>query len=144
MSKPRVDVKGAGTLRHKLVRLAREVLATEGTDAAEVCISIVDDDTMTNLNRRYTGRNGVTDVLAFSLREGRGSEHCHGHLGDVVVCEAQAQRQADELGIDAREEIARLVVHGILHLLGYQDVKDKERRRMQTVQDAYVEGRWDD
>ena len=118
MSKLRVDVKGAGPLSHKLTRLAREVLAAEGTDAAEVCISIVDEDTMTNLNRRYTGRNGATDVLAFSLREGRGSQHCHGHLVDVVVCEAQAHRQANELGIDPREEIARLVVHGILHLLG--------------------------
>jgi probable rRNA maturation factor len=137
-----VDVRGADDGR--VARLAERVLAGEGLRDAEVCISIVDDRTMVNLNRRYTGRDSVTDVLAFPLSEGDDKQYAHGHLGDVVVCETQARRQAEELSSDPHEELMRLVVHGILHLLGYDHTDEDEGRRMHVAQEAYVNERWDD
>ncbi len=144
MSLRRVEVRGGGEHREGLTRLVEKVLAKEGYDEVEVCISIVDAETMVNLNRRYTGREEPTDVLAFSLREGSGGQYSHGHLGDVVVCDSQAARQARELAVDPREELRRLVVHGVLHLLGYQHRDEGRRRSMLSVQEAYVMGRWDD
>ncbi len=144
MSPMRVDVRGAGHRAGRLVGLVERVLTAEGVHDAEVCVSIVDEETMTNLNRRYTGRDDVTDVLAFPLSEGDGGQYALGHLGDVVVCGTQAQRQAADLCIDPGEELNRLVVHGILHLLGYDHADDDEGRRMHAVQEAYVNERWDE
>jgi probable rRNA maturation factor len=144
VSPVRVDVRGAPDSDGSLARLAERVLAGEGIYDAEVCISIVDETTMTNLNRRYTGRDGVTDVLAFPLSEGDEGQYAHGHLGDVVVCEAQARRQARELCIDPGGELNRLVVHGILHLLGYDHADEAGGRRMHAAQETYVNERWED
>ena len=143
MSHPHAEVTGAGSRAGELVRLAEKVLAKEGLHDVEVCISIVDAPTMVELNRRYTGRDGVTDVLAFSLREGGGGQHSHGHLGDVVICGDRATEQAAELGVDPHEELRRLLVHGVLHLLGYDHEEEHRQQEMEALQEAYVKGRWD-
>ena len=143
MSFPHVDVTGAGPHTKELAHLVEKLLAGEGLKDVQVCISIVDVPTMVELNRRYTGRDGVTDVLAFSLREGQGGQHSHGHLGDVVICGDRATEQVAELEIDPDEELRRLVVHGVLHLLGYSHDDECRQQEMEALQEAYVEGRWD-
>jgi probable rRNA maturation factor len=87
---------------------------------SELSILLVDDDEITQLNREYLSRDHPTNVLAFAMREG---EHKHLHpalLGDVVISTETAQREAQQRQVTIEEEMALLLVHGILHLLGYE------------------------
>jgi probable rRNA maturation factor len=100
---------------------------------------ITGDDQIRGLNRRYLSRNRVTDVLAFSLREGEFVPLPDGilYLGEAVISLPQARRQAREWGHRLEEELSLLVVHGVLHLLGYDDEdpgsQERMRRREQDI-----------
>jgi probable rRNA maturation factor len=93
---------------------------------------------MARLNQTYRGVKGPTDVLAFPLREGPWSRLAAEALGDVVISVATARRQAREAGTDLRAELARLLIHGILHLLGHDHGTGVERRRMWRKQRAIL------
>lgn len=98
----------------------------------EIGVLLVGDRRMQALNRRFRGVNRTTDVLAFAFREGPGEKLHPEQLGDVVLCLPQARRQAQEAGHSLRRETAWLLVHGILHLLGYdhkRSRRDAERMR---------------
>ena len=102
-----------------LGRTAESVLAAAHAEAAELSLVLVSDRRMRTLNRRYRNKDRPTDVLAFPLREGRFSRFSGSLLGDVVISLPTAKRQAAALGHSLRNEVARLLVHGILHLLGH-------------------------
>jgi probable rRNA maturation factor len=97
---------------------------------------LTDDERITELNRTYRGVDGPTDVLAFSLHEGA-EENL---LGDVVVSVETARRQADEHGQSLDDEVEMLLVHGLLHLLGYDHAQPEEGRRMFARQDQFLKG----
>lgn len=104
-----------------------------GIKGAEISVLLVGDRSMRTLNRRYRGKDRTTDVLSFPLRGGRFSRVQSGLLGDIVISVPAAARQAREMGETLRSEIDRLLVHGFLHLLGF----DHERggtaaRRMEA------------
>ena len=85
----------------------------------ELSILLVDDDEITHLNLEYLGRDHPTNVLAFPMREGK-DKHLHPDLlGDVIISTETAEREAQHRGVTLQEEMALLLVHGILHLLGY-------------------------
>jgi rRNA maturation RNase YbeY len=110
----------AVTVNHAwLGRTAEAVLAAARAGAAELSLLLVSDRRMRALNRRYRKKDRPTDVLAFPLREGRFSHFRGSLLGDVVISLPTAKRQAAALGQSLRAEITRLLVHGVLHLLGY-------------------------
>jgi len=103
---------------------------------AELSVVLVSDREMRRLNRRYRGRDRTTDVLAFAQREGDGGAP-EGVLGDVVVSIDTARRQAAERGHTVGREVDRLLVHGLLHLLGYDHERSAaEARRMQRRERA--------
>ena len=110
-----------------LARLAAAVLAAEGRDDDELSLSFVTEDEMADLHVRYLGEAGPTDVLSFPLDE-------DGLLGDVVVCPAVAARANPA---DPGAELRLLVVHGVLHLLGYDHEADEERAAMWKRQERY-------
>jgi probable rRNA maturation factor len=85
---------------------------------------------MARLNRAHRGVEGPTDVLAFPLREGPWSHLTPEVLGDVVISVDTARRQGRQAGTGLRAELALLLVHGLLHLLGYDHAGGVERRRM--------------
>jgi probable rRNA maturation factor len=85
---------------------------------------------MASLNHDYRGVAGATDVLAFPMSEGQLGSLWPDLLGDVVISAETARRQAAGRGRDLRAELALLLVHGILHLVGYDHGSVKERRRM--------------
>jgi probable rRNA maturation factor len=93
---------------------------------------------MASLNQTHRGLEGPTDVLAFPLREGPLSRLAADALGDVVISVDTARRQACEAGTRLRAELALLLVHGILHLLGYDHGTGAERRRMWRKQRAIL------
>ena len=112
--------------RDALVDLARRTLMSEGAGPVELSISLVDESEMSALHQRYTGEDGATDVLSFSMDD-------EGLLGDVVICPEFAARQNPSLA----DELRLLVVHGVLHLLGYDHEDDQERRAMWERQERY-------
>lgn len=113
--------------------LARQVLRREGTRTATCSVVFVDDARIRALNRRFLRRNRTTDVIAFPLHE-RGKEI----EGEVYVNVDQARRQSRHYHVTPRNELARLVVHGLLHLLGYRDKTPRQKARMTKRQEAYL------
>ena len=107
----------------RLVTGVLEDLGVEGQCALAVCL--VDDDAIRALNRTHRGLDSVTDVLSFPvdgldpLPPGMERE-----LGDVVISLAQARRQAGDEGVSEHEELTHLVVHGVLHLAGFDHETD--------------------
>lgn len=123
----------------RLSSLASHTLQSEDVDdAAELSILFVSSEHMRKLNSHFAGDNYPTDVLAFPMMDGDDTEDESGPLlGDVVICPEIAQRNAERIGHSLSEELGVLVVHGTLHLLGYdhQGPKDKEamERRQQEI-----------
>ena len=143
-------------LRHlSLITLASEADAGTVIAGRDLSLTIADDCTLQDLNRRYRGLDEVTDVLAFSpvhagsdVSDGEGprpdaAPFLRGDgevesLGDILISYPQAERQAQERGLPLRRELALLVVHGLLHLLGYDHDDPQDERRMWERQDAIL------
>jgi probable rRNA maturation factor len=140
------------------VRLAHHVLQDEGVQGeAELSLLFVDELSMAELNQRFMDRTGPTDVLAFPIDEngptGRwpdagstGPERTDAEpseapllLGDVVLCPAVAARQAPEHAGTFDDELALLVVHGVLHVLGHDHAEEDEAARMQAREQELLE-----
>jgi probable rRNA maturation factor len=140
------------------VRLAQLVLREErAPDDAELSVVFVDEQAMSDLNERFLDATGPTDVLAFPLDDdvapggrqpdqgGRGPGSADEPtdpptvLGDVVVCPAVAARQAPEHAHPVDDEIALLVVHGVLHLLDYDHAEPAETERMRRRERELLE-----
>ena len=98
-------------------------LAAAGRPQLEMSVALLGDDDIRELNLRYLGKDSTTDVIAFAL--GEGSEL----VGDVYIGVSEALRQAEELGVSLHEELARLAIHGALHVLGHEHPKGPERER---------------
>ena len=118
--------------RRRLVRRARRVLAELGEGDAELSLVLAADPEMADLNARFRGRAGPTDVLSFSLLEGAGRQHRGALLGDVVIGVEVAARQARRARRTLDDEAARLLIHGVLHLLGWDHVRADEARAMRA------------
>jgi probable rRNA maturation factor len=147
--------KLSGIPKGTLSSLSRSVVKTvaKGEDIArnaEFSISFVDDIEMRDLNRDYRNLDRTTDVLAFALNEGEmlslpeSSSDTPIPMGDVVISLETARRQADRMGHSLRREIATLLVHGTLHLIGYDHTgsstaEKKAAKAMRTRQDALID-----
>lgn len=125
-------------------RLALFVLSLEGVpELSELSIALVSDEEMAHLNEQYRGIEGPTDVLSFGCDDPcptPGDEPVT--LGDVVIAPAVAERQAAELGHSIEHELDVLLVHGVLHLLGYdheaEDDAGAMAAREAAILDAYA------
>ena len=123
-------------LARRLARSGRRLLAALGCADAELSLVLVSDTVMHRLNRIWRGADRPTDVLAFAQREGAGGAP-DGLLGDVVISVDTARRQALAHGHSLGVESDRLLVHGVLHLLGYDHERSAgEARRMQRRERA--------
>jgi probable rRNA maturation factor len=143
-----------GTDGERWAELARRVLQAERVvGPAELSLAFVDEAEMADLNRRWMGQEGSTDVLSWPAddpEEARRADRPSGGppllLGDVVVCAAVAQRQAAADGRPLDDELALLVVHGVLHVLGHDhDVPAREAAMQQREAElliAFHDPRW--
>ncbi len=109
-----------------LVDLAARTLAEEGVGGVELSVSLVSTEEMSALHERFMGERRPTDVLSFTMDE-------EGLLGDVIICPEIARTQSEDLAAELR----LLLVHGILHLLGYDHDREEERRAMWDLQERY-------
>jgi probable rRNA maturation factor len=118
------------------MRVAQRVLAWERAPArSHIDITLLSPPAMRRVNRRATGRRGLTDVIAYPLPQPDGTV-----LGDVYICPAAAARAAAN-GSGLNEELVRLAVHGTLHVLGYDHPEGtgRTRSRMWRLQERYVQ-----
>ncbi len=108
----------------------------------QVALLLTDDATIARLNSQYRHVNGPTDVLAFASQGGEPfvlPDSARHHLGDVVISLETAERQAKEQGHPTAHELALLIVHGCLHLLGYDHATPEEQARMWSLQADIVQ-----
>jgi probable rRNA maturation factor len=115
-----------------LEKAVRGVLRREGCAAAEVRVVLIDHRRCIRMNREFLKHRGTTDVITFPLNDTGDLE------GEVYVNVDQALAQAGEYGVSGAHETVRLVVHGTLHLLGYDDTTAALRRIMKLREDAYT------
>ncbi|MGH3731397.1 MAG: rRNA maturation RNase YbeY [Micromonosporaceae bacterium] len=139
---------GAEVDTDEVLALARHALDEMGINPlAELSILLVDSTYMTELNHRWMGGNGPTDVLAFPMDElnvdrgpGPNDPSEPSLLGDIVLCPEVAAEQAASAGHSTASELELLTVHGVLHLLGYDHAEPDEEREMFALQKRLLAG----
>ncbi len=115
------------------------LLEREDTDEeTEISILFTDNENIRILNTAYRKKNKPTNVLSFSMREGTPVPF-NNILGDIVISVEYAKEEAKDLEIDMRDRIIQLVIHGTLHLLGYDHIKDEDYAKMKEREDTYFE-----
>lgn len=119
-------LKSVSVREATLRRVAGKLLRLLDEAEAEVCVALVGDTKMRRLNRTYRNKDRTTDVLAFAYREVKSD--VAPLLGDVVISIPAARRQAKACSHSLDAEVLRLLIHGVLHLVGY----DHERSRQQA------------
>lgn len=102
-----------------------------GYPEAELSLLIVDDEEMARLSAEYTGKNKATNVLSFPMQEGIGSGVAPDLLGDIVISADTAFAEARQAGQSLAARMAELMVHGLLHLAGYDHATKDEAARME-------------
>jgi probable rRNA maturation factor len=105
--------------KKKIHQTASVILNALDCPEAEISILIVDDQQIAQLNHQYLNREGPTNVIAFPMRQGPFSDIAPNLLGDVVISADTAQREAKSAGISMQDRFDQLLIHGTLHLLGY-------------------------
>ena len=123
-------------LAARVAARGRRLLGVLRLPEAELSLVLVSDAVMRRLNRRWRGADRPTDVLSFAQAEGQGGAP-EGLLGDVVISVDTARRQARERAAPLARELDRLLIHGVLHLLGYDHERSPaEAQRMQRRERA--------
>jgi probable rRNA maturation factor len=114
--------------------LAKQILKIKGLTNIELSILFVGTEGMRQLNKKFRKVDKPTDVLAFAMREGKNSRFHSEILGDVVICPEIARKSARFYKTTKEQEIRLYLIHGILHLLGYNDTNAKNRSLMEKEQ----------
>lgn len=104
---------------------------------AAVSLHIIGDKKMTDLNFQYRGKKKPTDVLSFAVQEGDGGV-ASDDWGDIFICLPQVKRQAKEHKISWKEEFYRMSIHGVLHLFGYDHMKEPDAQKMFRLQERFL------
>ena len=123
----------------KVRQQAKAILSALDNPNGELSILIVDDPQIAALNKEYLKREGPTNVIAFPMHEGNFSDISPQLLGDVVISIETAYQEGKMTGITTEERLTQLLVHGILHLLGYDHERtEEETLRMEIKSNALL------
>lgn len=130
----RNEVKASGVNARRLKTVASALLKAAGEEDSALSLTLVNDAAIRRLNREHRGKDKVTDVLSFPLYEAgeAGPGGPERLLGDVVISVDTARRQAAEYDAPLENELHRLLIHGILHVLGHDHELAGERARMES------------
>jgi probable rRNA maturation factor len=131
------ELSEAGVNEELLVSSAQAVLEKEGSQEGDLTILVTDDQQMQELNSAYRGLESSTDVLAFSAGY-TDPDTSSPYLGDVIISYPKAVEQAAVGGHPITQELQLLTVHGVLHLLGYDDEEEEEKKRMWAAQSSIL------
>ncbi len=123
--------------KKELQDILSKMLSYLNIENAEISLTLVDDETIRTLNREWRGKDKPTDVLSFPAGEVPG--YRYRVLGDIIISVPYTKKQAEEIGVSFKEEIVRLIAHGLLHLLGYDHEKsEKEAKLMFDKQEKLI------
>ena len=121
-------------INKKLIRkTAEKFLLSRKLGEKEVSLAFIDDKEMRRLNRNYRKKDKTTDVLSFA---GEGDDH--DFFGEIVISPAQIKKQAKENGNTFQGELIFILVHGLLHLAGYNDETEKDRIKMIKLGERFI------
>ena len=126
-----------GQIDHRIESWVAATLAAAACDDLDLTVRVVDAQEMTRLNQRYRGRNSPTNVLAFPFENVVGVEYPY--LGDIVICLDIVKIESNQLDISIQNHFAHMVVHGTLHLCGF-DHQDQEEAEEMEVREQQVLG----
>lgn len=132
----RNDVRKSGVDGRALVATAKKLLAAAGEPSSSLSLTLVDDAAIRRLNREHRGKDKATDVLSFPMHASHDqvseadTAEAEKLLGDVVISVDTARRQASEYDASLQDELYRLLIHGVLHALGHDHERARERRVM--------------
>jgi probable rRNA maturation factor len=116
----------------KIKQTVQVILNALDCPDGEISILLVDDPQIATLNQQYLNRQGPTNVIAFAMREGEFSHLTPHLLGDVVISMDTAAKEAENAGLSTADRFDELLIHGILHLFGYDhEIDEAEARRME-------------
>lgn len=133
------DISYKNKLKKKDMKLWIEmVLNALDKKGYSVSVTFTDDETIRQINKTYRNKDSSTDVLSFSQMEGEGFDFNNTFLGDIVVAVPYAGNQADKLGHDLVTEVKYLLLHGILHLLGYDHDEDESGEMSRLEKEIYT------
>ena len=125
------------SLLSSVEKLARKVLKNEKINAARLNLILADSSFLKSLNWKFLSKNSATDVLSFDLKLKNLKTTCL--FGDVFICVDIARSFSKKLDISFQEELCRYMIHGLLHLLGYDDQTEKKRRKMWKRQEELLD-----
>jgi len=120
-----------------LKRILLNILKMEGKSGFSLNFVFVDNHQIRKLNRAFLKKNRITDVIAFGY-DNQELFPTKGISGDIAVCAEVARRKSKELNIDFNKEVLRYCIHGLLHILGYDDLKTRQKTRMWEKQEYYL------
>ncbi len=123
-------------LAKDLQKIADLVSKKEKKVKGSVEINMIGDKEMTELNFQYRGKKYPTDVLSFAWTED--TKIKSNLLGQIYICYPQIKRQAKECKIEEHEELARMLIHGLLHLVGHDHIKTEQAKKMFKIQEGII------
>lgn len=127
-----VEVANAFRERDRLRTWLRNVASDHGHSVGELTFVLLSDKGLLPYNKRYLGHDEYTDVITFDLQTGTGVS------GDILISYDRVRENAAAYGVSAQQELRRVMVHGLLHLLGHRDKSAAKRKAMRAVEDKYL------
>lgn len=116
--------------------IIKKLLDQKGLDKVEISVYLTDDYLIRELNKNYRGKDKATDVLSFIIDEYVGDYRL---LGEIIISIDMARRQAKEMGHSLEDEIKRLLVHGFVHLLGYDhELGEEEEKIFRNIEESLI------
>lgn len=112
---------------------AKTILAEKGVQAGSFTFTLVDEDEIMRINQAYLNRDYITDIISFNLAEDEEDP-----IADIYICLDQAQDNANHYQKSLESELKLLIIHGILHTLGYEDYSPEDRANMEAEQDRLL------
>ena len=129
------EIETAGTVSDYATKLLNDILVAENVLSADCTIIFTDDDYLSELKKQFFGLNQLTDVIAFRLNDYSEKEV----EGEIYISLPRARENANQYSEPYGREVARLIIHGGLHLLGYDDQTDSEQAAMRSLEEKYLE-----
>jgi len=135
------STRGSGVDSRRLKRTVRSLLKAVGEEGSSISVSLVNDVQIQELNKQHRGKDKPTDVLSFPLIESTLADEAPGApepameermIGDIVISVDTARRQAADYDAQLQDEIDRLLIHGVLHIIGHDHEEPDERARMES------------
>lgn len=118
-----------------LSRIVEEVVSLEGRQADEVSLFFVDEKTICALHKRFFNDPSFTDCISFPLNQQEGDYKI---LGEIFVCPLAAVSYAESSGADPYDEVLLYIIHGLLHLMGYDDISPEDSRQMRNAESRHM------